>query len=161
MTLTLNRRFSQITFFSILFSISKYVKLMKRPIFPKKGFFTILALSHTISYGFLALCQNLEKTNDWVPRKPLERQKDRRMDRNYFIGHFWLLLVVRKLNKPHQSSCMRVIQNTPQCPKNCVIIGGLRKQIENIGGGLSIEGWIKPSAHHVTFSISWLNKFSK
>ena len=42
--------------------------------------------SCTISYGFLAPCQNLEKTGDPTPRKCLDRQ----MDRSYFIGSFWL-----------------------------------------------------------------------
>ena len=32
-------------------------------------------LSHTISYGFLASCQNLEKTNDTIPRKRPDRRK--------------------------------------------------------------------------------------
>ena len=38
------------------------------------------ALLRTTSYGFLAPCQNLEKTNDAVPRKRLDRRQDRRMD---------------------------------------------------------------------------------
>ena len=59
------------------FSISS-----KGPVF---GLFSILvveifflenqALSHTTSYGFLASCQNLEKTNDTIPRKCPDRQK--------------------------------------------------------------------------------------
>ena len=32
------------------------------------------ALSRTTSYGFLAPCQNLEKTNDTIPRKRPDRQ---------------------------------------------------------------------------------------
>ena len=32
------------------------------------------------SYGFLAPCQNLEKTNDTIPRKRPERRKDGRKD---------------------------------------------------------------------------------
>ena len=39
-----------------------------------------LALSHTISYGFLAPCQNLEKTKDTTPRKYPDRQKDGQRD---------------------------------------------------------------------------------
>ena len=35
--------------------------------------------------GFLVPCQNLEKTNDSIPRKQLERQKDGRTNRPYFI----------------------------------------------------------------------------
>ena len=35
--------------------------------------------------GFLVLCQNLEKTNDPIPRKQLDRQKDGRTNRPYFI----------------------------------------------------------------------------
>ena len=45
----------------------------------QKNFFPEnLALSRTTSYGFLAPCQNLENTNDTVPRKRLDRQKYRR-----------------------------------------------------------------------------------
>ena len=47
--------------------------------FPK--FLENLALSHTTSYGFLAPCKNLEKPDDAIPRKSMERQKDRRTDR--------------------------------------------------------------------------------
>ena len=54
------------------------------PIFPilgaKKFFLENPALSHTTSYGFLASCQNLEKTNDTIPRKRPDRQKDGRTD---------------------------------------------------------------------------------
>ena len=38
------------------------------------------ALSCTTSYGSLALCQNLEKTNDTIPRKCSDRKKDRQKD---------------------------------------------------------------------------------
>ena len=38
------------------------------------------AHSRTTSYGFLAPCQNLEKTNDTIPRKRPDRQKDRRTE---------------------------------------------------------------------------------
>ena len=42
------------------------------------------------SYGFLAPCQNLEKTNDMIPEKRPDRRKngrtDGRMDRPYSIG---------------------------------------------------------------------------
>ena len=41
----------------------------------KKTFEKNPALSRTISYGFLAPCQNLEKTNDTIPRKCTDRQK--------------------------------------------------------------------------------------
>ena len=72
------------------------------PIFPifgaKKIFPENLALSRTTSHGILALCQNLEKINNTIPRKHLERQKDGRTDgridgrtdRPYFIGPFQL-----------------------------------------------------------------------
>ena len=58
------------------------------------------ALSRTTSYGFLEPCQNLEKTNDTIPRKYPDRWsdrwkdrrtegwKDKRMDRPYVIGTF-------------------------------------------------------------------------
>ena len=57
------------------------------------------ALSRTTSYGFLASCQNFEKTNDTIPIKRLDRQKDGRTDgrtdRSYFIRPFQLLLRVQ------------------------------------------------------------------
>ena len=68
----------------------------------KNFFLENAALSHTTSYGFLAPCQNLEKTNYTIPRKRLDRRKDgwkdRRMegqnngrtDRPYSIGPFQL-----------------------------------------------------------------------
>ena len=46
----------------------------------KKKFPEHSALSHTTSYGFLAPCQNLEKTNDTIPRKWLDRRKDGQKD---------------------------------------------------------------------------------
>ena len=54
------------------------------PIFPtfraKKFLLENPALSHTISYGFLAPCQNLEKTNHAIPRKSPDRRKDEKTD---------------------------------------------------------------------------------
>ena len=52
--------------------------------------------SNTTSYGFLAPSQNLEKTNDTIPRKHPNRRKNGRTDRPYFIGPFWLLLGVQQ-----------------------------------------------------------------
>ena len=53
------------------------------PIFPdfwgkkkKKKIPKNLALSHTISFGFLAPCQNLEKNNDTIQRKCPDIWKD-------------------------------------------------------------------------------------
>ena len=69
------------------------------PNFWRNFFLENRALSSTTSYGFVASCQNLEKTNDSIPRKHLDRQKDRRTDRRdrpYFIGSFWLPLEVQK-----------------------------------------------------------------
>ena len=43
----------------------------------KKFFLENPALSRTTSRGFLAPCQNLEKTNDTIVRKRLDRRKDR------------------------------------------------------------------------------------
>ena len=42
----------------------------------KKFFLENLALSCTTSYGFLAPFQNLEKTNDTIPRKCLHRRTE-------------------------------------------------------------------------------------
>ena len=60
--------------------MTKFVNKFKKPfpldhfcpifsIFWAKKVFRDLALSRTTSYGFLAPCQNLEKTNDTIPRK--------------------------------------------------------------------------------------------
>ena len=61
----------------------KFKKLYFCPIFGpfplfwgKKVFPENLALSRTTSQGFLATCQNSEKSNDPIPRKPLGRWKD-------------------------------------------------------------------------------------
>ena len=51
------------------------------PIFGAKKFFPEnLALSSTTSYRFLAPCQNLEKTNNKIPRKRPERFRHGRKD---------------------------------------------------------------------------------
>ena len=63
--------------------MTKYFNTFKKscfwPIFPifgaKKFFLGHLTLSGTTSYGFLALHQNLEKTNDKIPRKQPDRQR--------------------------------------------------------------------------------------
>ena len=52
----------------------------------------IRLLSRTTSYGLLALSQNLEKTNDTIPRK--------RPDRPYFIGPFRLPPGIQNSEKP-------------------------------------------------------------
>ena len=49
-----------------------------------------LTLSRTASYGFPKPCPNLQKTNDRILRKCLERKTDGRMDRPHFIGPFRL-----------------------------------------------------------------------
>ena len=60
---------------------NKFKKPFFLPIFPifgaKKILLKNLALSHTTSYGFLTPCQNLEKVNDTIQRKCLDRRKDR------------------------------------------------------------------------------------
>ena len=67
--------------------MTKFFNIFKKPcfwpIFPifwAKCFFWKIWLSHTTSYGFLASCQNLEKTNDTIPRKCPDRWKDGRKD---------------------------------------------------------------------------------
>ena len=66
------------TFFSI------FKKPCLRPMFPIFGAKNIFpenpALSRTTLYGFLASCQNLEKTNDTIPRKRSDRRKERRTE---------------------------------------------------------------------------------
>ena len=52
----------------------------------EKSFLENLALSNTTSYGFLAICQNLEKTNDTIPRK-LQTRKDGRMIEGQTLFH--------------------------------------------------------------------------
>ena len=47
------------------------------PIFGAKMIFLEnLVLPHTASYGFLTLCQNLEKTSNAILRKRPDRRKD-------------------------------------------------------------------------------------
>ena len=62
---------------------NKFKKSCFWPIFPtfgaKKNFLGNPALSHTTSCGFLAICQNLEKVNDTIQRKCLDRWKDGRV----------------------------------------------------------------------------------
>ena len=78
---------------------NKFKKPCSEPIFgpfsqfwgQKRFFLENPTLSGTTSYGFLEPCQNLEKTNDIIPRSLhtegwMEGQKDRRVDRPYFIG---------------------------------------------------------------------------
>ena len=58
-------------------------------------------LSSATSYGFLVLCQNLEKANVIQFQENTERQdpwKDGRTDRSYFIGFFWLLPAVPQIH---------------------------------------------------------------
>ena len=84
--------------------MTKFFNILKKtrfwPIFPifgaKKNFLKNLALSRTTSYGFLASCQNLEKTNDTIPRKHPDRRNDGRTDSPYFIGPFRLPPGVQK-----------------------------------------------------------------
>ena len=79
--------------------MTKFSNKFKKPCFgpfspnfgAKKFFLENLTLSRTTSYGLLAPCQNLEKANGTIQRKRLDRRKDRRTDRPYFIGPFRLL----------------------------------------------------------------------
>ena len=67
------------------------------PIFGAKNIFPENpALSRTTLYGFLASCQNLEKTNDTIPRKRPDRRKD---GQTLFIGPFWLTSGVQKVEE--------------------------------------------------------------
>ena len=63
---------------------NKFKKPCFWPIFPifgaKKIFLENPALSRTTSYGFLAPCQNLEKVNDTIQRKRLDRWRERQTD---------------------------------------------------------------------------------
>ena len=62
----------------------------------KKNFFqNNLFCSCTTSTGFLAPCQDSEKSNDLIPRKQQDRWQDKRLDRPYFIKPFQLMLGVQ------------------------------------------------------------------
>ena len=80
--------FQQITvhlqFFAHLQSIFPILRV-------RKTFLENPALSRTTSYGFLAPCQNLDKTNYIIPRKVTDRWKDGRTGRFYFSRPFQLL----------------------------------------------------------------------
>ena len=89
--------------------------IFEAKVFPKN--------SHATSYGYLAPCQNLEKTNDPVPRKCWNRRKDggmdRWMDRPYFIGPFWLLPGVQKFRPLLGSSPkFSIVLNIKKLAKN-------------------------------------------
>ena len=56
-----------------------------------------LILLHRTWWGFLAPCQNSEKPNDPIPRKPLDRWQDSRTNRTYFVGPFLLLPGVQQV----------------------------------------------------------------
>ena len=80
--------------------MTKFFNILKKPCFWPKLFLENPARSHTALYEFLASCQNLEKTNDTIPRKRPDRRKDGRTDgrtdRSYFIGPFRLTPGVQK-----------------------------------------------------------------
>ena len=44
----------------------------------------------TTSCGFQTPCPKLEKDNDSIPRKSLDRRPNGKANRPYFIGTFWL-----------------------------------------------------------------------
>ena len=84
---------------------SKLKKSCFRPIFPtflgeKNLSQENLNMSCTTSFRFLAPCQTLQKTDNTIPRKYLDKQKDGRtdgrMDRTHFIGPFQPPLGVEK-----------------------------------------------------------------
>ena len=70
-------------------------KLKKNHFWPNLGQFSLLCRTQC---GFLTPCQNLEKTNDPIPRKcsyrETDRRKDGQADKPFFIGSFRLLLRV-------------------------------------------------------------------
>ena len=124
---------------------------MKRPIFPKKGFSRIWLCPTQFHMGFWHYVKVQKKLmiefqeNPWTDKRTGGWIEAILQDTSGC--RWWFKNSISLTSFP----VCELSKNTPQCQKNCVIIGGLRKQIENIGGGLSIEGWIKPSAHHVTF----------
>ena len=62
-------------FWLILGPFSQFFGEKKKKKIPRKS-----SLSHTTSYKFLAPCQILEKINDTIPRKRLDRRMDGRME---------------------------------------------------------------------------------
>ena len=58
------------------------------PIFRAMRIFLENPASRTTSRGFLSPCQKLEKTNDQIPTKLLDRRTDIQTHRPYFIGIF-------------------------------------------------------------------------
>ena len=82
--------------------MTKFFNKFKKPFLaifvPFSQFFGQEIFFRTTSYGFLASCQDFEKTNDTIPRKPPDRRKDGRTDgqkdgstnRPYFIEPFCL-----------------------------------------------------------------------
>ena len=64
----------------------------------KKFFLKILAFSHITSLGFLGLYQNSSKSNDPIPKIHPDIQQDRRIDKPYFVGSFWITPGANKYN---------------------------------------------------------------
>ena len=110
----------------------KFLNKFKKPCFwPIFGPFSLFwgakkillensALSCTTSYGFLAPCQNLEKTNDKIPRKHPDRWKDRQKDRR----------------KDGQSLFHRTLPATARCPKRVKGMD-IEQEIQKQQNGLS------------------------
>ena len=108
--------------------MTKFFNIFKKPCFQpllayfpnfaaRKIFLENPALSRTTSYGFLASCQNLEKTNDTIPRKRPDRRTDGRTDRPYFIGPFRLPPGVQKslLQICLRSKTVCIVFSHPYC----------------------------------------------
>ena len=78
--------------------MTRFFKKMKKkyfwPIFSNfwaKELLWKIWLCHVKSYGLLAPCQYLDKTNSIIPRKSPDGKTDAKMNRLYFIRPFQLL----------------------------------------------------------------------
>ena len=93
-------------------------------IFARWGFFPkIPALSHITRYGPLTPCSISEKTNEAILRKLMDRRKDGRTDRPYFIGPFRPRRAASVLSPDAQNrafaknrSCIKILETTLSIP---------------------------------------------
>ena len=76
---------------------SKFNKIYFWQFLGQKSFFYEIELLCTTSEGFLAPCQNSEKSNDPISRKQPVRCEEAKMDRPYFIGSFQPPLWVKQV----------------------------------------------------------------
>ena len=104
------------------------------------GIFSKKSGSATTIYGPLTPCYVSEKNNEPIPRKLVDRRKDRQMDRPYFIGPFqarlgaqkacfaWLRkrLYFSRLMLDNLTKLTKILARKIQCNRFCFISFGVQ-----------------------------------